>query len=240
MIKVIKWCQNYWYYYKWHTIIGAFFIFMAIFMIGQMITKDDPDITLLYSGPVSLTADQKLEIQNAAELIMTEDYNGDGEKVVMLNTIELLSDDQVADAKDRAKANGEDLYINGNAMSEARNNFTTEIFAGDSVICLLDPYWYEVVRKNDGFIELESVLGYKPSYALDDYSVRLADTDFGKYFTAFSALPEDTVLCMRRISTTIFFTGAAKGEKEYEYNCDMFQNIMNFEFPEGYVPEIVE
>ena len=79
---------------------------------------------------------------------------------------------------------------------------------------------------------LEEVLGYKPEAALDDYSIRLCDTDFGRYFTCFDTLPENTVLCIRKISSASIFTGIKETEKKHEYHKEMFCAVMNFKSPE--------
>ena len=31
--KVLRWWDNYWYHYKWHTIIGLFFVFVIVFCV---------------------------------------------------------------------------------------------------------------------------------------------------------------------------------------------------------------
>ena len=130
--------------------------------------------------------------------------------------------------------------IDANGLREAENNFNQQIFAGEVVICMLDPYWYEEVKSAAGFVKLADVLGYKPEYAIDDYGVFLSDTNFAQYFKVFARLPEDTVLYMRTISTISIFTGKEKTQKKWEWNAEMMRDLFAFEFPEGYDPEALE
>ena len=39
-----KWLENYWYHYKWATIISAFFITVAVICIVQIASKKNYNI----------------------------------------------------------------------------------------------------------------------------------------------------------------------------------------------------
>ena len=47
--------SNYWYHFKWPTIIASFFVIFATFCIIQMVTRENPDLYVMYTGPVSLS-----------------------------------------------------------------------------------------------------------------------------------------------------------------------------------------
>ena len=199
--KFFKWIDNYWYHYKWRTLIGAFFALIIIIASVQFFTKADVDIYILYTGPHVFAVDEIHEVENAFEQVMSGDRNRDGKKTASLQDITLMTEDQIREAKREADEMGINLTVNTVEMRNTQRQFNTQIFAGEAVICLLDPYWYAQVRDSGGFMKLECVLGEKPSAALDDYGIRLFDTDFGKFFTAFAKFPEDTVLCIRVVST---------------------------------------
>lgn len=78
--KIFKWLDNFWYHYKWVTLVTAFFTVTLSIIIIQMITKTNPDSNILYGGPAVLTANQTKEIENAFNALLPEDFNGDGEK----------------------------------------------------------------------------------------------------------------------------------------------------------------
>ena len=231
MGKVIKWLDNYWYHYKWHTIIAAFFGIFLIFATGQMLKKDKYDVNLLYAGPAVISASYHDAIKYSVAQVM-DDYNGDGKKSVSLYDMTILSPEQLEEARKEAETDGGLMY-SGNTTLLTMQQFNSEMVAGDSVICLLDPYMYKDVYSIGGFRKLEEVLGYTPESAIDDCGVRLSDTDFGKFFTGINWLPEDTVMCVKVISSAKNMKGGSKEEKRYEQNLELFRAIMDFKIPEN-------
>lgn len=235
--KVYKWLDNYWYHYKWQTLMVLLFAVFLVIATGQLVTRPKLDINVLYTGPHVFGSSEIHSVEDAFEKVMSGDYNGDGTRGVGLTDISLMTEEQIVKAKTEAVSAGGTLVVNANAMRETERKFNLEISSGDSVICLLDPYWYVEVKAASGFLPLSEALGYKPEFALDDYGVRLRDTEFGQFFTVFSELPEDTVLCIRRLSTVSIFKGMESEKKRYDWHLSMFRDVFAFTFPEGYVPQ---
>lgn len=74
-----KW-DNFWYYHKWHLVIGAVAAVLVIYFVHDMVTKTEPDIsvTLVSDKTVLTTVGQGfLESDLAA---MSEDVNGSGKE----------------------------------------------------------------------------------------------------------------------------------------------------------------
>ncbi len=223
MSKVLKWLDNYWYHYKWHTLIVAFFAAVLVILTVQMATKDRPDVMILYGGPVSVNADQRKELESAVELIMSQDFNGDGEYDVMITDIELITDAQLLAAQKEAAEKGEEFVFKGDIRAQNEKDFNTNVMMGQHPICLLDPYWYDLLKQNGRILELEAALGYTPDYAIDEYGVRLHDTAFAGYFDAYDILPRDTVLCLLRETVSTEF------QDLYADSQQMFREIMAFD-----------
>lgn len=78
--------ENYWYHYKWHTIIIVFFIITGLVCLVQCSTKEKPDDKAL------LYVNQNL-LDNAANDLSDklggyiEDYNGNGEVLYRVNNV---------------------------------------------------------------------------------------------------------------------------------------------------------
>ena len=160
---------------------------------------------------------------------MPRDYNGDGEKTVIVANLTVMTDEQLKQAMEAAsRKTGPAIVLSQYSGAQMDRAFSQEIFAGESVICLLDPSKYEMVKKQDGFLPLAEALGYKPDIAFDDYGMYLKDTEIGQYFELFSRFPEDTILCIRRLSTASVFTGIKKAEQSYEYHLDYFKRLVEF------------
>jgi hypothetical protein len=228
MKKVFRWFKNYWYYYKWRTIIIGFFIIAFAVMVPQFLNNTDYDINILYAGPYIFKLGEKDKAEEIFRELMTKDYNGDGKKTVLLANMTIMTNAQMQEAMEKAHKQGITLILNQYSSLQMDKAFSQEIFAGESIICLLDPTKYEQVRKQDGFLPLKDALGYKPGNAFDDYGIYFCNTAVGQYFDLFKQFPEDTILCIRRISTASVFTGVKKAQKKYEYNLDFFKRLVEF------------
>lgn len=231
MEKMKKWLSNYWYHYKWTTIVVLFFVTVIGIGIYQMAAKDTFDMNVLYAGPQILSGDHEKGIEDAFVSILPKDYNEDDDKTVMLHNFTILSDEQLAQKQEEAAAEGDQVYFDPKTRSDYISSVTTLFATGETSICLMDPYVYNMYFMQNAFVPLKEVLGEKPAYARDDYSVKLADTPFGQYFEALKALPEDTVLCFRKSAV---FAGGSKKEAQAQYAFDrsVFQAIFRFEPPE--------
>ena len=231
--KIYKWFDTYWYHYKWHTIIVLFFAVTITICVSQCSERTQPDIVVMYAGPRQLNANEHREIELAFNTVMPSDYNDDGQKHAELNPLVLMTDKQLAEAKERIEAEGGKFYYDANTLNNNKNSFSNQMFAGESSICLLDPNWFDTVNKAGGFRKLADVLGYLPEKAINDYSIRLKDTAFAQYFNAFDTLPDDTIICFRVFTSASSLMPGRTNEEKYEHQLDMFKQIMNFELPEG-------
>lgn len=241
-----KWIENFWYHYKWQTILVVFFLTFIIIAVTQMATKDKIDVNVFYTGPYVFSPREIGQVEEAYEALMTYDYNGDGEKGAEFTNIVLLTNDQVLKIREDSKSGAnspdvvDDIVIDANAIREAENVFNQQIFAGQVLVCMMDPYWYNEVKNAGGWCKLSDILGYKPDFACDDYSVLLKDMKFAQYFKVFARLPEDTRLALRTISTVSSFTQKEKEKERWGWNAEMMRDLFLFEFPEGYDPEALE
>lgn len=226
--KIYKWIDNYWYHNKWQTILVVFFTLFGAVAVSQMISKINDDVIILYGGPYQFSANETREIQNALQSVMSADFNGDGEKHVQMISILLMTQEQIETAKKNAAASGNVVILNSATLIQNRSQFSTQIFAGETVLCLLDPNWYTDVYDSGGFIKLSEALGYTPENSIDDYSIYLHDTGIAGYFTALQSFPEDTILCVRRMSTVTAFKSEKKEAKRYENQLQMFRDMMSF------------
>ncbi len=73
--------QNFWYYYKWHTIIGLFIAVVLAFGVAQCSTKESPDYTIMTVFDKYVPGEVTDEIEKYFEQY-GEDVNGDGKVIV--------------------------------------------------------------------------------------------------------------------------------------------------------------
>ena len=226
--KIKYWFQNYWYYYKWPVILIAFFAGVILFCVLQSETREENDALILYTGPHIFAMGEKESLENCFSQILTDDYNRDGKRSVSLMDMPAFSDEEIREAIGTSEDMSLMLQYAPYTYSEVSKNFTKQVFAGETVICLLDPYWFELLKESNGLVKLEEVLGYRPEGMVDDYGAVFATLPFAAFFDVAGCLPEDTVICIRRLSTASGMTGRDAAEKNYECSKAVLRDIFAF------------
>lgn len=136
-----KW-ENYWYHYKWHTLIGIFVLICAIVTVNDFATRRNTDFDLTYIGDY-------MEYEGLAAAIAKDyediigDFNGDGEVKVEVNPI----------------------YTSENIAHDSDLNFwqriEIDIVNGESYIYLVDEHLLKsfiakgfngVIKTKDGYL----------------------------------------------------------------------------------------
>ena len=226
--KAFRWLDNFWYHHKWKVIIISFIVFTLTVCIVQYASNEDADMYILYAGPYKFGQTDARAFEAAFSSVI-EDRSGDGLARAELIDIYILSDEQIAGEIARAEAAGESVTVNYEFFANNRTIFDQQILAGDAVICLMDPWLYADVKSAGGFLPLEEALGFTPENACDEYSIPMADTAFGQYFSVLAGMEPETLLCVRRMSTFSFLKGQKRTEEYHAYCLEAFQNIFAFE-----------
>ena len=47
--RIKKFIDNYWYYYKWYVIGGAFLLFSLIIVLSQSLTREKYDVSVIWA-----------------------------------------------------------------------------------------------------------------------------------------------------------------------------------------------
>lgn len=93
LTKKEKW-QNWWYYHKWHLVIGALILLVVVGLIRDVAANksNQPDYQVAYVGTGLLPDDTAAALESAlAEL--GEDLNGDGQVLVRVNQYSTYSEE---------------------------------------------------------------------------------------------------------------------------------------------------
>ncbi len=83
--------ENFWYYHKWHVIVGVFLTFVVLFFVYDMTSKVSPDYEI---GMITETA-YPSETIDALQTEITkyaQDRNGDGKVIVSVNNYVMQTD----------------------------------------------------------------------------------------------------------------------------------------------------
>ena len=226
--KIVNWLRNYWYSYKWIVIGIVFALVVIVFCTVQTCSSTSADITILYAGPFPPAHSGVPEMKNSLEAVLPEDFNGNGEIDVSLAMLMIYSEDQLKAIEDSDSGVVIDRYQN----STEYQKFQSLMVSGEYYVCLLDPWLFDEVNKEGMFLSLSEAIGYKPEKAVNDYAIKLSDTEFGQYYAAMKLLPADTYLCIRSPGAMQEMTGKGAESKRFKEAAATIKAIIEFKAPE--------
>lgn len=80
-----KW-ENYWYYYKWHTIAGVFVLLLAVVFIHDIATKEQYDTTVMFAHSEYVEDAEIAQLKSTLEQYIP-DVDGNGEVNLLMTPI---------------------------------------------------------------------------------------------------------------------------------------------------------
>ncbi len=221
--------ENFWYYYKWHTIVGIFLVFCAVVIISQMAGRTTYDAHVMYTGSLFLdkeTAQSMVdsigEISKNADNAADADYTGDGELTVDLSTRVYISPELAEEYQE------EDIYYNHVQNVATHSDFTNMLMIGEYVILLVDRSLYDQTVDAGAFLAWEETVGYTPDGAIDDYGIAISSLPLYE-MNGFRQLPEDTVLCCRAKSYVNKFNKNVQNEELYKAELILFAQLITYQ-----------
>ena len=222
--KFLKWLDNYWYHYKWVTIIVAFFVVVGIICTVQMCNKEQNDLIVVYAGPVTLSTEEANDISRIFESLAPADFDGDGQKNIAINDFSILSEEQVREQQKQTGEDGKPVFVDNSYNSKQYETYGNYILTGESSIMLLDPWLYQTLVSGDRLMNVSETLGYTPEGAYGAYGVRLGDTKLYENYAVMKLLPEDTVICLMKP----YVAGNSSDDEYYEREKAMFGALVGF------------
>ena len=219
--------DNFWYYYKWHTIAIVCVVLILAITVPQCLFQKTYDAYILYAGPMTDcgSGDTMGSVQSSLLGLGMPDYNGDGERTVMYRPILLFTQEQLDNMDEDEKNMTLPLFL-----SENRSLFSNELMAGECYICLLDPAIFEDLKDEGWIVNMNEILSAEeiPDNDYGDFGVTLSQTDFGRYFVGFNAMPKDTVLCFRYMALTADMANKEATSEKRQNAIDLFRRMLNF------------
>lgn len=200
---LLKWLDNYWYHYKWPTILVAFFAVVLIVVVVQIIERPRYDINLVCGGTYRMNASEHVAYEAAVEKFIPEDYDGNGEKSANIIIYEIFSDGEYLEAKSEAEANSEEFAINPKYNADEQQHFSQYTMTGEGYVCLLSEHLYKQLVTGQRLRPVADVYGEEPLPAgvtEDGFGIYIKDTHFYQYTPAVQAMPDDMILCILRKS----------------------------------------
>ncbi len=225
--------DNFWYHYKWHTIIGLFLIAVITICSLQMCTKEKYDVHILYSGSYEIARTSK--DGNFPEYgtflssfkRVTDDYDKDGNVSLSLKDLFMLSDKEIEEFQ-KADPNVE---INRPLLIENKSILSETLIYSDYYVCLLSPSVYNEYKTIDG-AEMFSSLSQYVNKDTDieyysDSAIYLSSTDFYS-LPGICNLPEDTLVCLRNVSALANHFNEKQAAEARGRSIQVVKNIINY------------
>ena len=212
--KLEKWFDNFWYHYKWHTIITLFFVVVVLVCTLSTCQREIYDSTVLYAGPAYLDSEKRAGIEAVFEAVMPEDKSGDDEKKVYLTPFLIYSKEQIEAIEAETDDEGRHIDVDNSVITKNSESFYDYLMTGETSICLLDPSLYEALLSGDRLCEIKE----------GEYGVSLGDLPIYETYSALRELPEDTVVCFLRQN----LIGGNSDDEIYENDKRLFEAIFNF------------
>ena len=205
--------ENFWYHYKWQTIIGVFFLVTITVCTVQCARNSDADVMIMYAGNYAVADSYR---EGSLENLMSEDYNGDGEKrcdvfQLVLNIVE---------------RGGEYEYYDAVGQNEELQRLEIEFYSGQSVIYVLHPFIYEQYK--NVMADLSDVLENVPEDAMyDSKALKISSLD-AYANTTLGFYPGECVICIRNMRKEDNLITKADKPEYYSANVRFMNELVSY------------
>ena len=210
---MFKWLDNFWYHYKWPTIIVTFFAIVAIICFSQLATKEEYDAFCVYlgDGSGSITATDRNEI--LSKLRSLTDDNDENGTVNVCFSREAYTSDTTSYAAGT---------LNTNVTS-----FMSSMLYQDYYIFFISQELYDYYKSSEVFVKLDDyVSGVTDDMRYDDKALILKHTALGNS-AGFSRLPDDTLIVLKTIPYHSSSKITEKQRTAQSQHADIIQRIID-------------
>ena len=213
MSKFLKWLDNYWYHYKWPTIIVAFFLIIGTISIVQLANKETYDAYVMYVGGEEIPDTKYYDILQSLKAV-SSDYDEDKKHTINFGKLAFVSDPE-------------------NNMASTINSPTVQFLSNLVVqpyyIYLMDVEVYKLYQDSGVFVPISELFNDVPEeWYYDDTAVYFDKTDYANSFAGVDNLGENTLLVMKIIPYASSKRVAAAEREAYENHLDMLKNILSY------------
>lgn len=223
--KFLRWLDNFWYHYKWHSLIAAFLIFTVTVCTVQMCRKESYDMHILYAGGHSFQRNSEdgdyPEYTKAKTTLKSfiSDYDGNGEVDFSLRDLFIPNEE---DMKGMSESQFQLAYNDREIMKSL-------MLSSDYYLCFFSAEAYDSFTRPEALRNLTDFVaeGVSVKYYKDSpYAIYLNSTNFSN-LAGFSALPDDTLIVLR---STVGSTPLNKesNEKQYKRAEETLIKILNY------------
>ena len=225
--------ENFWYHYKWHTIIAIFLIIAVTVSTLQMCAKVDFDTYIMYAGAEEI--DRKSEDGDVSEYTavlsslkrVVSDYNEDKEITVSFKNLFVPSEEEL----EQILAEFPNAQINYSLLEEDNRILLENMRYSDYYICFISKSVYEKYKTMDGVEIFAPLSQYVDADNVPEYysesAILLSSVGFYS-LPGISDLPADTLICLRRVSAFASKTNGKRAKSEFKNAEEIITKILNY------------
>lgn len=202
-----KWI-NFWYYYKFHVIIGVILVAFLWVSIGDLFNREDFDFTVVVATREEIPTKAKKELEIKIEQCAPAREDGTAPNVEMV----FCKIPAMEDSTDP------DLY------SAAVTNLRVQVRIGEAAIYLIDDGVMSDMEISDRFIDFNQE--YPELENADDISWHIKESEFMDD-EHFEGIPDDLQLHFMKLTSMEDNGKKEKTQKSYEWQKQTLENMMN-------------
>jgi len=216
--KFFTWLENYWYHYKWQTLVVVFFLIIGLVCFVQCGKENNEDLSITYIGNVTLDGSQQEEIEKVFSSLLDD-------KTIGFHSFSAYNEQELtAMCTDGEKFDNLTYSTLKNTNSNNFSTFTTQYMAGQTAIFFVSPYVTTEVNVKDLAVTIDTLFETAPASKVNTYALKLGDLAIYKYYKALQVLPADTLIVFRAAGVI----GDLTDEKLYSEYKDLYYKIVNF------------
>jgi hypothetical protein len=213
MSKFLNWLDNYWYHYKWPTIIVSFFLIIGTISLTQLFTKEKYDAYVMYVGGASIPDTQYYDIKQSLKAV-SDDYDGDKEHNINFAKTLFISDPENEMAS----------TVNSSAVQYLSNLIVQPYY-----IYLMDEEVYKLYKDSGVFVPISELVTDLPEdWYYDNTAIYFDKTDYANSFAGVDNLGENTLLVLKIMPYSSSKRVTAMEREAYENHLEMLKNILSY------------
>lgn len=232
-IPLSKKLENFWYHYKWHTIVTVVVLIMGVILVMQTCSRVETDAYIIYAGPHTISRVGEngniSEYENAVSSLkkITQDYTDDGVVSIALADLFVVNSEE---AEKLLEANpGKE--INAALVKENTDTLHQKLLFGEYYLCFLSERLFLEYEEEYGAAMFADVKQYEKEGAEYEYAsergIYLRSLPFAS-LPEICDLPDDTVVCLRRFSEVASTIGRADNEENFKRGEDMMKKLLSY------------
>lgn len=229
--------ENFWYYHKWHVLVGIGILLLVVICAVQIFSRKDYDAYIIYAGQYEV---KRTSENNDAPMYSTMissltrlvgDINEDGETLVSFKDLFIML--SLEDIKEIEKESDGKDSVNTALVQQNLQSF------GDLIITTYDKYYisfvstelYEKYKEVDGVSVFDDLSGYVKDVEgvklYDAHSVYLNSVAASK-LPGLSSLPDDTLIVIKSVSDAAKYWSEKNSTEAHDEALEIFIRMLNY------------